>query len=1124
MRTGLVVVFALLLPLLTPLIEVASAQPLNGGSDPGVSDTPTWRIGDRWIYSGVFDPTILITDSGVQASVGEIRGDTTTTVKAIRQQIVDNVSTIVYDLQAVADFDKDGVELDGYTGNVEIQYTLDEVIRASDMATISSDLSLFVRFIPYGLSSLTRDIADITISTTYAPAKEDYDFPLRDGETWTSNYFSTSSWSGASDYITPFPAPTSGQNHSNWEVTAIGRPIDDYNQQIAYSGCEASYELRSYADDGTEESFKWYCPEVNNYAWTHTEEDIGLVIDFRLKQYIPVSSSGVTPSSDPGTRNNLVEVELSAPVTALNVAMEVWVNLTDSSGSPRTGVDVQLRHEIGEQISNGVTANNGTAWFIVNLGDYLDASPTLIDYASHGIIAIENGRMGVASITLDENVVALDLVAAIERVNIARNRSGVITNLNAISGYMALPGDILDVELSVYNRGISTSSATQVRIDLPDGNSSDYNLNPLSLFQEQTFTVQWIVPLDAVISNSSLSWEADPNGINSGDADSGNDLAMINIFIGTLPTIVFSQTSGKTLEAISLDAQNTFDEDGGEVSCIFRIEYDDGSRSRANEKIIADNCAIEYEWIDDGDYIVNLTVIDDEADLVSDEFVVVIANRAPVIQLQSARTEVRVEHMVTVEAFAFDIDSEDDWPGIVDVYWPESNCLEGYYTRRCTTTSPFEGLQTITAYGSDDDGEITTTSIEIDFTNIAPHDMAITMWENGGIIIPDGQLTWHIDEDQEVELIARAEDSRDDVYDLHYSWDLGHEENGRESKLMQTWNESGLHKFTVLSTDSEGADSGVIERWVNVRNVVPTITPLLDNLPVAEGQSITLIGNASDTSSDRDSLQMCWDVDPGVDSDLVGSADDDCDVNGSTLQWSWDVAGNHTVVFHVSDDDGARNSTSTAIRVLNIPPTIRITSLENVIAGNPIWLSANGTTDSTTDIEGLMVIWDLDSTTDSNGDGIANNDPDLIGKAVEYTFPIAGIYTITVIAWDEDAEYPASKQFQLQVLSPDRTIFEEVVNGVAGDQANPTVQFMLIALVILGVLFAVRRLNQRSDDSLWDGELEHTIAQPPIQAPEASAFLNTPPIPEGGLPPGWTEDQWQHYGHQYVESEQTPGQ
>lgn len=1121
MRTGLAVVFVLLLPLLTPMVQVTSAQPLNGGSDPGVSDTPTWRIGDRWIYSGVFDPTVLITDSGVSASVGEIRGDTTTTVKAIREQVVDNVSTLVYDLQGTANFDKDGVELDGYSGNVEIQYTLDEVIRVSDMATINSDLSLYVRFIPYGLSSLATDIADITIATSYAPAREDYDFPIRDGETWTSNYFSSSSWSGSSDYITPFPAPTSGQNNSNWEVTAIGRPIDDYNQQIAYAGCEASYELRSYADDGTEESFKWYCPEVNNYAWSHTEEDIGLIIDFRLKQYIPVSSSGVDANSDPGTRNDVVKVELQEPVTALDVPMAVWVNLTDSTGSPRAGVDVQLRHEIEQEVSNAITELNGSAWFIVDLGGKLDSTPTSMDYASHGIVAIENGRIGVASITLDENVVALDLVAAIERVNIARNRSGVITNLNAISGYNVLPGDVLDVELSVYNRGITTSLATEVRINLPGGSGLDYTLNPLSLYQEQTFAVQWIVPLDSEISNSTLSWEADPSGINSADADTANNLAMFNIFIGTLPTIVFNQTSGKTLQPIMLDAQDTFDEDGGEVSCLFTVEYDDGSRSRAREKIISENCAIEYEWTDDGDYAVNLTVTDEEADEITEEFIMVISNRAPIIQLQSARSEVRVEHMVTIEAFAYDIDSEDDWPGVVDVYWPESNCLEGYYTRRCTTTSPVEGLQTITAYGSDDDGEITTTSIEIDFTNIAPHDMAITMWEDDEIITPDGQLTWHIDEDQEVELIARAEDSRDDVDELHYSWDLGHEEDGRESRLMQTWNESGLHKFTVVSSDSEGADTGVIERWVNVRNVVPTITPLLDNLPIAEGQSITLIGNASDTSSDIESLQVCWDVDPGVDSDLIGSADDDCDVNGDKLQWSWDIAGNHTVVFHVTDDDGARNSTSTSIVVLNLPPTIRINSLENVIAGDAVWFSANDTTDSTTDIEGLMVIWDLDSTTDSNGDGIFNNDPDLIGKSVKHTFATSGVYKITVIAWDEDAESPASKEFQLRVLSPDRTVFEEVVNGVAGDQANPTVQFMLIALGILLVLFVVRRLNQRGNDSLWDGEHNTMMAQPPVQAPDSAMFNDSPPIPEGGLPPGWTEEQWQHYGHQYVDSEQS---
>jgi len=29
------------------------------------------------------------------------------------------------------------------------------------------------------------------------------------------------------------------------------------------------------------------------------------------------------------------------------------------------------------------------------------------------------------------------------------------------------------------------------------------------------------------------------------------------------------------------------------------------------------------------------------------------------------------------------------------------------------------------------------------------------------------------------------------------------------------------------------------------------------------------------------------------------------------------------------------------------------------------------------------------------------------------------------------------------------------------------------------------------------------------------------PVPEGGLPDGWSMEQWQHYGHQYEEMKQT---
>ena len=43
----------------TGLLEFENMSPARAGAsgDPGVSDVPVWRIGDKWIYSGTFDPT-----------------------------------------------------------------------------------------------------------------------------------------------------------------------------------------------------------------------------------------------------------------------------------------------------------------------------------------------------------------------------------------------------------------------------------------------------------------------------------------------------------------------------------------------------------------------------------------------------------------------------------------------------------------------------------------------------------------------------------------------------------------------------------------------------------------------------------------------------------------------------------------------------------------------------------------------------------------------------------------------------------------------------------------------------------------------------------------------------------
>ena len=43
-------------------------------------------------------------------------------------------------------------------------------------------------------------------------------------------------------------------------------------------------------------------------------------------------------------------------------------------------------------------------------------------------------------------------------------------------------------------------------------------------------------------------------------------------------------------------------------------------------------------------------------------------------------------------------------------------------------------------------------------------------------------------------------------------------------------------------------------------------------------------------------------------------------------------------------------------------------------------------------------------------------------------------------------------------------------------------------------------------------------AQPAQPAPAAAAQPAPPPLPPTGLPEGWTQDQWNHFGWQYVES------
>ena len=61
-------------------------------------------------------------------------------------------------------------------------------------------------------------------------------------------------------------------------------------------------------------------------------------------------------------------------------------------------------------------------------------------------------------------------------------------------------------------------------------------------------------------------------------------------------------------------------------------------------------------------------------------------------------------------------------------------------------------------------------------------------------------------------------------------------------------------------------------------------------------------------------------------------------------------------------------------------------------------------------------------------------------------------------------------------------------------------------------------------NSMYGGSKELFQQPPPPpkpaeQEPEPTQEADGPPVPEGGLPEGWTMEQWQYYGKQWLESQ-----
>lgn len=119
--------------------------------------------------------------------------------------------------------------------------------------------------------------------------------------------------------------------------------------------------------------------------------------------------------------------------------------------------------------------------------------------------------------------------------------------------------------------------------------------------------------------------------------------------------------------------------------------------------------------------------------------------------------------------------------------------------------------------------------------------------------------------------------------------------------------------------------------------------------------------------------------------------------------------------------------------------------------------------------------------------------------------------------------------FQGDVFT-NRLIFESN-NKESLSFTSPMVTIPTFSLLIIVTIVIYLKLGKAR--SLLDEEISESkpVNGPPISGPPISQTISdaseldttiaevssSPPIPDGGIPPGWTIEQWQYYGHQYLE-------
>jgi len=433
------------------------------------------------------------------------------------------------------------------------------------------------------------------------------------------------------------------------------------------------------------------------------------------------------------------------------------------------------------------------------------------------------------------------------------------------------------------------------------------------------------------------------------DSDGLTNAKSADIVVRNRPPVAIFTESAETVptgQPITFNASGSYDLDGTIVS--YSWTFGDGTT--------ATGVIVSHAYVENGAYVVTLTVKDNDGATASTSSTKTVLNRPPVAVFTES-----AESVYTGETITFNASSSYDPDGsIVSYFW---NFGDGANATGTIVSHAYadNGVYTVTLTVTDNDGAKTSASALKTVWNRAP---IASFTESATTVFTNEVISFN------------ASGSYDpDGWIVSYLWNFGDGITATGVTTSHAYAENGVYTVTLTVTDNDGAKTTATSTK-QILNRAPLASFTESATTVLTGQVIYFNASAS-YDPDGSIVSYLWTFGDGA------------TATGVTASHAYSNDGTYIVTLKVTDNDGATATATSTKTVLNRPPVASFTESATVVLTlESITFNAS----SSYDPDGSIVsyFWTF-------GDGT-----NALGKIVSHAYSDNGIYTVTLKVTDDD--------------------------------------------------------------------------------------------------------------------------